>query len=339
MSRGRKVLVALGILLSLAILSGSAVFQIRWTRTPGSAASDTLIQVPAGLSSRQIAELLGEAGVLSSPRLFHWGVRLQGEGRNLKAGRYLLGRPSAPALVLAKLRHGETERLWLTLPEGLWLDEAVGLIAGSLELDSLDLARRVRRPRDWPYRYLRGRADLEGFLFPDTYAFEYPSTAEGVLSHILASFDKTLRELERSAPAGWSLSTLEWVTLASIVEAEARLPEERSRIAAVYLNRLRRGMRLEADPTVMYALGRRRPRLFYKHLEVDSPYNTYRQSGLPPGPICNPGLGSLRSLLEADPADPSLYFVASGTGGHLFSETYEEHRRKVEQLRRERGSP
>ncbi|MBN2171619.1 MAG: endolytic transglycosylase MltG [Candidatus Krumholzibacteriota bacterium] len=323
-------------LVALALIAGLAGLRVAWTRAPGPARGDTIVVIPPGWSPPRIARELAGAGVLARPRLFLWGLRLTGAGEDLKAGRYRFPRPASCARIQADLREGRTERLWLTLPEGLWLDEAVGLMARDLGLDSLDLARRVRRPAAWNQPFLAGRSDLEGFLFPDTYAVEYPPRAEALLDQILDRCGGVLAELAARAPADWPFGPAEWVTLASIVEAEARLDEERPRIAAVYLNRLRRGMRLEADPTVMYALGERRPRLYYKHLAVDSPYNTYRHAGLPPGPICNPGRRSLESLLEADPADRSLYFVATGDGGHLFSETLAEHRRKVAALRRGR---
>jgi len=320
----------------LAMAAGLAGLRRAWTSAPGPARGDTVLVVAPGSSPPRIARELAAAGVLARPRLFLWGLRLSGAGGDLKAGRYRFPRPASCDRVLADLRAGRTAKLWITLPEGLWLDEAVGLMARGLGLDSLDLARRVRDPGAWDHPFLAGRPDLEGFLFPDTYAVEYPPDAGALLDQVLDRCAGVLAELADRAPADWPLDTVDWVTLASIVEAEARLDEERPRIAAVYLNRLRRGMRLEADPTVMYALGERRPRLYFKHLEVDSPYNTYRRAGLPPGPICSPGRRSLESLLAADPADPALYFVATGDGGHLFSATLAEHRRKVAALRRGR---
>ena len=305
----------------------------RWRSVPAATASDTLLVIPAGWGSGRIVARLAEAGVLESPNLFGWGLRLQGRSGDLKAGRYLFRRPSSPAALLAQLVGGATEKQWLTLPEGLWLDEAVGHIARSLAVDSLELSRLVRLPKEWGRSFLAGRADLEGFLYPDTYSFEYPATPRAVVECLLAGFEREMGAVTLQAPAGWALAVGEWVTLASIVEAEARKDDERGPIAAVYLNRLRLGMKLEADPTVMYALGERRDRLFFKHLKVDSPYNTYLHPGLPPGPICSPGKSSLRALLLAAPDDPHLYFVADGKGGHLFAITYDEHRRNVERVR------
>ena len=330
----RRALPLAGGALLLALLLSMGARGV-WRHAGAPAAPDTVMVVPPGASSRAIARQLHGAGVLTSPRVFVWGLRLAGAADELRAGRYRFRRPSSPAQLARQLRAGSTEKVWLTLPEGLWLDEAVAQIAAQLELDSLDLAAAVRDPARWPsHDFLAGRPNLEGFLLPETYALEYPVTPDGVLRVLLDAFDRSVTLLRGQAPPGWTLDTLDWTTLASIVEAEAQLAEERPRIAAVYLNRLARGMKLEADPTVMYALGRRKPRLYFKDLAVDSPYNTYLNAGLPPGPICSPGRASLAAPLAADPADSSLYFVADGQGGHRFSATFAEHQRNVAALRR-----
>ncbi len=325
---------AILLLLMLALALDGA-----WRREGASTGLDTLLVIPEGASSRAIARQLSEAGILTRPRIFLWGLRLNGAGNELRAGRYRLRRPSSPARLLTALRNGDTEKIWLTLPEGLWLDEAVGQIAVQLQLDSLDLSRRVRRPRDWSHPFLAGAGDLEGFLLPDTYAFEYPADPVRVIGTLLDAFDATMSELRKQAPEDWRLDIREWTTLASIVEAEARLDDERPAIAAVYLNRLRRGMKLEADPTVIYALGFRKRRLYYKDLDLDSPYNSYRHVGLPPGPICSPGRASLAAPLAADPDSPHLYFVADGSGAHLFAETFSEHLKNVDRVRNSSGKP
>lgn len=333
--RPRRAL-AIGFVLLLVLLLGlGAGIERAWRRQPPPAAADTILIIAPGTSSRAIAAQLAAAGVLESPRAWLWGLRLRGGADELRAGRYRCRRPSSPAGLAEQLRLGRTEKLRLTLREGLWLDETVKAIAVQLELDSLELAQRVRDPRHWPaHDFLAGRPDLEGFLLPETYAFEYPVSEGEVIAALLGAFARTLEELRAAAPPGWSLDPLTWTTLASIVEAEAYLDEERPRIARVYLNRLARGMRLEADPTVLYALGERRLRVFYRDLRVESPYNTYRNQGLPPGPICSPGRASLAAPLAADPEDRSLYFVADGKGGHRFAATFAEHQRNVAALRR-----
>jgi len=330
----RRPLAFVGSALLLALVLGVGA-RGAWRHAGPAAAADTVLVIPPGASSRAIAHQLADAKVLGSPRLFVWGLRLGGAADELRAGRYRFRRPTSPAALLRQLRRGSTEKVWLTLPEGLWLDETVAQIAGQLGLDSLQLAQAVRDPARWPgHDFLAGRQDLEGFLLPETYALEYPVSIDGVLALLLDAFDRAMALLRAEAPSDWTLDTLQWTTLASIVEAESRLPEERPRIAAVYLNRLARGMKLEADPTVLYAIGRRKPRLYFKDLALDSPYNTYLHPGLPPGPICSPGRASLAAPLAVDPADSSLYFVADGNGGHRFSVTFAEHQRNVAALRR-----
>lgn len=342
MSAGRRAALRLGaivlpLLMALGLGFGLGL-EHAWRRAPAAAAPDTILIVEPGSSTRGIARQLVAAGVLRSPRAFLWGLGLRGDAGRLKAGRYRLARPSSPAAIAHALTAGRTEPLRLTLREGLWLDESVRAIARQLELDSLSVARLVRDPRRWPaHDFLAGRPNLEGFLFPDTYAFEYPVKPEAVVETLLAAFARTLGELRASAPPGLAFDSLAWTTLASIVESEAQLDADRPRIARVYLNRLTRGMRLEADPTVLYALGERRSRVYYSDLRVDSPYNTYRNKGLPPGPICSPGRASLAALLALDPADRSLYFVADGQGGHRFAATYAEHKLNVAALRRLRA--
>jgi UPF0755 protein len=166
----------------------------------------------------------------------------------------------------------------------------------------------------------------EGYLFPSSYAFLPETPAAAIVRRMAGETRRVLAaELAGGSPVAHELTPHEILTLASIVEAEAARPEERERIAAVYLNRLRKGIRLQADPTVAYALGGYRERLYYKDLGVESPYNTYRNAGLPPGPIGNPGRASIHAVLTPLPGSRELFFVSRGDGTHVFSETGEAH--------------
>jgi UPF0755 protein len=324
------------ILLLLLFLDLAALIISSWTVEPAGSGEEALVTIPRGLSSAQITDSLVARGVLKGPRLFRLAL-LFGDN-DLKAGRYVFRKPQSPGRVLAKLRRGETEKIWLRIPEGLWMDETAGLIASRFDLDSLALTARMREPGNWNYNFLTGAKDLEGVLFPDSYAFEYPVTEEDILPRLLGRCDDVLRRLmSEYSLEETGLNLREWITLASIVEAETLLDEERARVASVYRNRLAKGMRLEADPTVIYGLGERRRRLYYKHLEDPSPYNTYRNYGLPPGPICNPGKKSLEAVLSADMSEPYLYFVARGDGGHFFSISFQEHLEKVKMVRNGRN--
>ncbi len=326
------------ILLLLLILDLAAALWASWSMVPAGSGEEVLVRIPQGLSSSAIADSLKAKGVLKGTRLFRLALLLGDE--DLKAGRYLFRKPQAPGRVLSKLRRGETEKIWLRIPEGLWMDETAGLIARQLDLDSLKLSTSMRGSSGFKYEFLEGADDLEGVLFPDSYAFEYPVSEADVLPRLLGRCDEVLRRLQSEySLEETGLSLREWIVLASIVEAETMLDSERERVAAVYRNRLLKGMKLEADPTVIYGLGKRRKRLYYKHLDQPSPYNTYRNEGLPPGPICSPGERSLEAVLKADLSDPSLYFVARGDGGHFFSVTFQEHLEKVEMVRNGRKEP
>jgi len=174
---------------------------------------------------------------------------------------------------------------------------------------------------------------LEGYLFPDTYHVPFGAGAGDVVGQMLARFDDVFVDSLSARAAEIGMTPHQALTLASIIEAEARVPEERPTISAVYHNRLRKGMRLEADPTVAYAMGGFRGRLLYVHLETDSPYNTYKNKGLPPGPICSPGEAAIRAALYPRPGVGALYFVARGDGSHIFSMTLREHLSAIKQVR------
>ncbi|MDP6418224.1 MAG: endolytic transglycosylase MltG [Candidatus Krumholzibacteria bacterium] len=321
------------LLLLLLILDLLFAIWVSWALPSQDSVSEELVLIPEGWTSGEITDSLLARGVLRNDRLFRVALYLGG-GRDLKAGRYLFRRPEAPGRVLSALKRGETERVWLRIPEGLWLKETAGVVASQLGLDSLSLHSRFLDTPPPVGDSGAGGSGMEGFLFPDTYAFEYPVREKTVVRRLRERSEEVIGELEKQYPErARELGRWNWVTLASIVEAETRLDTERERVAAVYLNRLRKGMKLEADPTIIYGLGRRLRRLYYKHLDIEGPYNTYQNPGLPLTPICNPGYRSLEAVLKADLSDPSLYFVARGDGSHLFSETYREHQSKVQDLR------
>jgi len=195
----------------------------------------------------------------------------------------------------------------------------------AIRSDEIRRARRVEAP------------SLEGYLFPDTYLVPYGARARDAVDMMLSRMDRVFGDSLFARAAQQGMTPNQVLTLASIVEAEARVPDERPRVAAVYRNRLRRGMRLEADPTVAYAMGGYRGRLLYADLEVDSPYNTYRKAGLPPGPICSPGEAAIHAALYPAPDTSSLYFVARGDGSHIFTRTLREHLAAVKSVRAERA--
>jgi UPF0755 protein len=265
-------------------------------------------------------------------------VRSRGVGARLKAGDYVLRGPLSLEEILDKLVRGEVERRGITVPEGRTAAEIAAIVEGH----GFDPAAFLTASRDpAAVRDLDPLAkDLEGYLFPDTYEVPHPGAPEpekALVRRMAQRFREVVGPQLTRAPR--TLSVREIVTLASIVEMETGRPEERPRIAAVFLNRLRRGMPLQTDPTVIYALkasGRWDGNLRRKDLELDSPYNTYRHAGLPPGPIACPGREAIQAVLEPA-ASKALYFVSRNDGTHQFSDTLEEHNRAVNQYQKKRA--
>jgi UPF0755 protein len=303
------------------------------------------VEVAAGESAGDISRRLEETGAIESARLFRILVALMGVENEMVAGRYEFDRGMPALQVIGRLRLGITMPLTVTVPEGLRSEE-VALVMERGGIVKAEDFRRALASEAYDFAFLAERppgAGLEGYLFPATYGFSRGVTAEEVVRRMLAAFDAQVTPALRQAIQASGLTLHEAVTLASIVEREAVRPEERPLIAGVFLNRLRLGMPLGADPTIQYALandpasverfGFWKQGLTTEDLQVDSPYNTYVNGGLPPGPIANPGLASLEAV--AHPAQTSyLYFVARQDGSHVFAETLEEHLRNVEEYQR-----
>lgn len=314
-------------------VAGLLLAVLALNRPTGSGAKDVVI--PKGMTVMQIGELLHREGVIRSPRLLVLFSRFDGTSRRLKAGVHQFPEGLSTWEVLENLGFSSDEFRSVTLPEGLTLARSLSLTAAKLDLDIEKMLRLASDPGFC--RRLGVAADnLEGYLFPETYQIPLSMDEEQVIRmlvrHFFTVFESKMEERAREM----DLSVHEVVTLASIIEGEALLDRERATISAVYHNRLKQGMYLQADPTVQYIIEDGPRRLFYKDYKIDSPYNTYRHLGLPPGPVMNPGAASLWAALY--PADVHyLYFVARGDGSHVFSRTVREHeeaKRKTRLARR-----
>ncbi len=311
-----------GVLLAL-LAAAAAGFALRgWQdfNAPGPLKEQRRLVVPKGTGLAPLAELLAERGVLRHAFAFRVFVTVDGTQNRLKAGEYDFPAGVSAATVRDLLVAGRTVVRRLTVPEGL-------TAAGVLELVR-NAEGLVGEPPD----------SAEGRLLPETYHYSYGDSRADLVARMRRAMDKALARLFRNRSADSPLeSEEELLTLASIVEKETGISGERAEVAGVFVNRLRRGMRLQTDPTVIYALtdGQRdmgRP-LTRADLRVDHPYNTYRIAGLPPGPIANPGLAALEAAARPAETD-ALYFVADGAGGHLFARTLREHNRNVARYRR-----
>ena len=289
--------------------------------------------VPRGASLRVAADSLAKAGVIQNATAFRVYASLRKGDRSIRAGTYVFERGVSWGDVLADLRGGKGLEHGITIPEGWALSQIVPQLARvlSVPVDSVQAAVRdtaLLRALDVP------TATLEGYLFPDTYVFPEGTTARQAVDVMVARFQKVWQPEWGEQLQKQAMTRNDVMSLAAIVEKEARRPEERPVIAAVYLNRLKTGMRLQADPTVQYALGQHVTRVLYKHLEIDSPYNTYRYAGLPPGPIASPGKPAIVAALF--PATvPYRFFVAYPDGHHEFTTTFDKHSVAVKRARRD----
>ena len=303
----------------------------------GYAEAEQYVDIPAGSGTVSMGRRLADMGVIRSAPAFRLAVWMRGAGRRLQAGEYRFDRPMTTAEVVDKIARGDVYVRAITFREGLNIREMAAVFESGGFGTAAEFIAAARQGQ--LVRALDPEArDLEGYLFPDTYTLQRRTTAEQLVERMVTRFTKALTpELQEQASAR-GLTVRQLVTLASLVEKETGKGEERPIVAGVYTNRLRIGMGLQCDPTVIYALmlaGRYDGNIRKDDLQIDSPYNTYRYRGLPPGPIAAPGAASLAAA--ANPADvPYLYFVSRGDGSHVFSATLDEHNRNVStyQLRR-----
>jgi UPF0755 protein len=283
------------------------------------------VVIPAGATFRAAADSLASARVIRSARLFRWYAALTHHDRAIKPGTYLLRPGTGWSSTLDALVEGNGLVHSLTIPEGWDLTSIVPALAEALHVSADSVAAAVRDSALLDsVGAPAGTATLEGYLFPDTYTFPDGTPARLAVAEMVREFTRAWRPEWNARGDSLGLSRHQVVTLASIVEKEVRVSDERPVIAAVYENRLRLHMPLQADPTVQYALGHHVDRVYYKDLDVESPYNTYRHPGLPPGPIASPGAASIAAVL-APAGVPYLYFVARPDGHHEFRSTFAEH--------------
>lgn len=290
------------------------------------------LEVAEGMPGRAVLSQLNDEGLLPSEPAGRLYLRLFSGGRTIHYGRYVVAAAVRPVDVLEQLLSGVVETLELTVVEGSTAEE-VGDLCTAAGIGTVEEWRAIVADPTPVLDLAAAAPSLEGFLFPDTYRFAVGLPAAEAAGHMLDRFREVWREEVFGGGIPWG-EALEIVTLASLVEAETSVPSERPRIAGVFANRLDRGMLLQCDPTVVYALKRRgewRGRLLRRHWQTDDPYNTYRSPGLPPGPINSPGRAALAAAIKPE-AHAFLYFVASPDGGHHFSTTLAEHERAVSRL-------
>lgn len=299
--------------------------------------SEVVLTIAPGSTTDQIADQLREAGVIRSALAFRLRARQSGQDGSFQAGQHTLRRNMTVDEAIAALQKAEVQDRVLTLIEG-WRREEIAAYLQANDALSASEFLTLTAGEGFDRDFLSERPDaasLEGYLFPDTYRIERETTTSQFIERLLDQFS---RKISGEVSAGFQTNGLnvhQAVTLAAIVEREAQVPAERPLIASVFYNRLRIGMRLQADPTVQYALGYQETEsrwwkraVTFADLKVESPYNTYANAGLPPGPICNPGAASLQAV-SAPATTDYFYFVAVGDGSHVFARTLEEHNANV----------
>ena len=324
--RARHPLVVIGnaiftVLVVISIAVGAALFFGKQRfETPGPLAEDKVVNIPRGLGIRDISDLLQREGVIDQPYVFMGGIIALKARGELKYGEYQFSKHASLADVVDTIVEGKVVQHALTIPEGLTSEQ---IVARLLESDALT-GQIKEIPR-------------EGTLLPETYRFTRGMTREQIIQRMQQAHRRVLQEVWERRIQDLPVKTPEQlITLASIVEKETGRPDERTRVAAVFVNRLKTKMRLQSDPTIIYGLtggkGSLGRPILKSEIEQPTPYNTYVIDGLPPGPIANPGRASLEAA--ANPArTKELYFVADGTGGHVFSDNYAEHQKNVVRLR------
>jgi UPF0755 protein len=324
-------------LLALAVV-GYFVYRLEHPVRPTTPSPQITILFAPGTSTAQIFRKLAEAGVVRDAPLAELYYRLYRAKTRLQAGEYRFERPMPIDDIIDRMGRGDVVKYSIVVPDGLTAEETFQLF-WSRGIGGPDGFRRALQETELLPGLTIGVSDLEGFLFPETYVVTRSTPAHTIVDLMTGEFRKHFTPVMREKAHTLGLTLEQAVTLASIVEKESALPGEGPTIASVYLNRLKRGMRLQADPTVIYALkrdGKWRDRISRSDYGYDSPYNTYLNAGLPPGPICNPGLNALKSAVSPARTD-YLYFVADASGGHTFSRTFEEHLVAIAAARRQRA--
>ena len=328
----KRLLAAIGALVFLGLLAVVSELYRPYQAYSG----EVLVDIEPGTGAPRVAELLVEKGVLPHRLPFLLRYWVSRPSHTLKAGEYHFNRPLRPIDVYRKLVRGETVLYAVVIPEGSDRFDMARIFEETFGIRAEDFLHACAPPA--AIHDLDPQApSLEGYLFPDTYKFQHGVDSETIVAAMLARFRRILEtrfpaELRRDPE-----ELHEVVTLASMVEKETSLPDERPLIASVFAKRLHRGWLLQCDPTVVYASrleGRSVGRILQNDLEIDSPYNTYLHVGLPPGPIASPGEASIRAALDPDPGE-FLYFVSNNKGGHVFSKTLAEHERNVARYRRQ----
>ncbi|ADY56238.1 aminodeoxychorismate lyase [Syntrophobotulus glycolicus DSM 8271] len=289
--------------------------------------------IEQGTSAKQLAKQLESSGLIREDSIFTLLCRIKGVEAKLKAGIYYFSPSMTPEQMIEKLLQGpEKDEKKITIPEGYHTSQIIDVLVkngfGTRERFNAEMQSFTSAQYSFLNDIPNGENRLEGFLFPDTYYFSVEEGEHSIINRMLQRFSVELTTEVRTRLAEKNLSVFQWVTMGSLVEREAAKSEDRPVIAAIFEKRLQIGMPLQSCATIQYLLKENKRVLSLKDLEIDSPYNTYKHTGLPPGPIANPGRASLQAVLDHEKTE-YLYFVAKSDGSHAFAKTNEEHMQNI----------
>ena len=302
---------------------------------------DIIVDIPTGSTLSQVTEILKENNLIKNKTLFKLYVRVSNNTSKLKSGKYLFNQSYSNKSLIQDLSKGKlyNDGIKITLPEGSTSFEIIDILVKNKLGDETVYKELINNPKEFKdnYKFLDDEkiVSLEGFLYPSTYYFSEDKTEKEILNQMLETFGSKYTEELQKRQKEVKMSLYEVINLASIVEKEAVLDEDRPIISSVFYNRLNIGMPLQSDATIQYIFKERKKSITYKDLKIDSPYNTYKVKGLPPTPIANPGIKSIEAVLYPKNTE-YLYFVATIEGGNTYSENYEDHVKNVEKYRKDR---
>ncbi|WP_432401072.1 endolytic transglycosylase MltG [Wukongibacter sp. M2B1] len=329
----RNATIGLLLIILICVFSGYNYYSSLKLPVDMNDSKDIIINIPSGASTSKIANILRNNNLIRNELYFRYISKQRAIGGKYQAGDYKLRRSMDIDQIIEKLFKGEVyaETAKFTIPEGFELNQIIERLSSHSELNiNKEKLLDIIENEDFDFKFLKGipkgKNRLEGYLFPDTYEVTKDSSERDIILMMLNRFDKVFKEEYYERANELHMSVQDIITLASIIEREARVESDRPIISSVFYNRLEKEMLLQSCATIQYALGERKEKLTYKDLEIESSYNTYKNIGLPPTPIASPGESSIKAALYPD--DTSyLYFVAKGDGSHVFTKTYKEHLR------------
>lgn len=344
-SRRGQLLVRVVLLIALAGLLVSALSLYRQMSQRDTPSGSITVEVKKGQTLYELSEQLEREGVIESATLFRLASQQKGIDRALLPGRYTFARGSSIEQALAVLEKGpQIETVSVVIPEGFTIRQIAERLSRAGVVDKYEFMNAASNEAasfvaDFPFLRENRTPTLEGYLFPKTYSFRKSMDAREVIEVMLRQFEKEMRDVDTGNIRARGFTLHDIVTIASLVEREAQVAEERPLVASVIYNRLRKKMKLQLCATIQYALGQSKPRLTYEDLATDSPYNTYIHDGLPPGPICNPGKASLEAAAKPAQTRYLYYVLSTEKGHHVFTETYAEFLRAKARYKRFSQTP